>query len=458
MSQDSRQAQISPEPPAPVRIIESFERFFQKSVRGSYPLFIAALAALLWANLSPGSYHGVWETQFSFSLGPFHMTKPLQHWIDEALMSVFFFTVGLEIKREILVGELASFKQALPPIAAALGGMLFPAVIYLIFNYDTPAAKGWGIPMATDIAFSLAVLAALRDRVPAGLRIFLSAFAIADDLGAVLVIAIFYTETIVLQNLLLAVLALAGLALANILWIRSALVYALLGITVWLAVLGSGIHATVAGVMVAMFIPAKAKYKTDTFVRKVNAYLDRFQCKSDDCSRTIPLNKNHLDAVLAIEEACYDVATPLQRLEDSLQSWVALLILPLFALANAGLVLTDIEISRALLNPVTLGIVLGLVLGKPLGISTLTYAAFKTFNAPLPSGVLWRHIIGASMLGGIGFTMSLFISGLCFASGPLAGIAKLGIITGSLMSALSGLVVLMVGNMISGAPDYAEND
>jgi NhaA family Na+:H+ antiporter len=260
MSQGRTQESISSEVPAPDQVIESFERFFDKVVRGSYPLFITTIIAISWANLSPDAYLDLWKTPFSLTMGPFQMTKPIHHWNNEALMSVFFFAVGLEIKREILVGELASFKEALLPTSAALGGMFIPAAMYLIFNYGNAAAKGWGIPMATDIAFSLSVLAVLRDRVPVGLRVFLSAFAIADDLGAVLVIAIFYIETIVLQNLLILILFLAGLALANFLWIRSTLVYAASGIGVWLSILGSGVHATVAGVLVAIFIPAKAKH------------------------------------------------------------------------------------------------------------------------------------------------------------------------------------------------------
>ena len=451
MSEDRADTSTSSKLPAPVQIIKSFQRFFDKAVRGSYPLFFAAVAALVWANLSTASYHSLWETHFSFSLGPFQMTKPLHHWIDEALMSLFFFTVGLEIKREVLVGELASIKDALLPIAAAIGGMLVPAAIYLLLNWGTPAARGWGIPMATDIAFSLAVLAALRDRVPVSLRVFLSAFAIADDIGAVLVIAIFYTETIVLQNLFWALIFLAGLAVANILWIRSALVYALLGIGVWYCILGSGVHATVAGVLVATLVPARARLDTDTFRRKVRAYLERLECEADDCGYTILLNRDHLDAVESIEAACHDVATPLQRLERGLQSWVTLLVLPLFALANAGLVFKGMEIQRSLAHALTLGIMLGLVLGKPLGISLLTYAAFRLFDASLPSGIRWRHVIGASLLGGIGFTMSLFISGLCFAASPLAELARLGIITGSVISALLGVGVLLCGDLFKRA-------
>jgi NhaA family Na+:H+ antiporter len=397
--------------PVSAQVVESFERFFKKVVRGSYPLFVATVMALIWANLSSTSYHSLWETQFSIHLGGFHITKSLVHWIDEALMALFFFTVGLEIKRELLVGELASPKRALLPIAAALGGMIFPAAIYEAFNYGTPAAHGWGIPMATDIAFSLAVLA----------------------------------MTIVWQYLLLSGLFLIGVVLANLLWIRWALVYAVLGTGMWFAILGSGVHATVAGVLVAMFIPAKARYDTDTFLKKVKANLDRFECEPESCGYTILLSKQHLDSVQAIEEACYDVETPLQRLEHSLQSWITLVILPLFALANAGLVIRGMDIAHAITHTVTLGVALGLLVGKPLGIFLFTYLASKTLKAPLPSGVNWSHVVGVGILGGIGFTMSLFISGLSFTSAQFIEFSKLGIILASLMSALAGLIVLSVG-------------
>jgi NhaA family Na+:H+ antiporter len=442
MVEESHSKNFRSQVPGPPQVIESFESFFRKVVRGSYPLFFATILAFIWANLYPSSYHSTWHTELTIALGPFQITNSLVHWIDEALMTLFFFAVGLEIKRELLVGELASPKRAMLPIAAALGGMLFPAAIYTAFNYGTPTAHGWGIPMATDIAFSLGVLAILRDKVPLGLRIFLSAFAIADDLGAVLVIALFYTQNIVWHYLLISGLFLVGLALVNRLWIQWTLVYALLGIGMWFAILGSGVHATVAGVLVAMFIPAKARYDTDTFLSKVKAYTDQFECEPGSCGYTILLNKEHLDAVQAIEEACHDVETPLQRLEYNLESWITVVILPLFALANAGLILGDIDISHAVAHPVTLGVAVGLVVGKPLGIFIFTYLASKTLKAPLPSGMRWSHIIGVGILGGIGFTMSLFISGLSFEKAEFAELSKLGIIMGSAVSAILGLVLL----------------
>ena len=442
MSERTGNNEISYQLPGPVKALESFEIFFNKVVQGGYPLFFATILAFIWANLYPSSYHSTWHTELTISVGPYQITKSLVHWIDEALMTLFFFAVGLEIKRELLVGELASFKRAMLPIAAALGGMLFPAAIYMAFNYGEPTAHGWGIPMATDIAFSLGILAILRNKVPLGLRIFLSAFAIADDLGAVLVIALFYTQGIVWHYLIISGLFLVGLALANRLWIRWTLVYALLGIGMWFAILGSGVHATVAGVLVAMFIPARARYDTDVFLSKVKAYTDEFECEPGSCGYTILLNEEHLSTVRAIEEACHDVETPLQRLEHSLESWITFLILPLFALANAGLSLGDLQLSHAVNHPVTLGVALGLVVGKPLGIFLFTYLASKTLKAPLPSGVEWFHIIGAGILGGIGFTMSLFISGLSFAEAEFAELSKLGIIMGSLVSAVLGLLLL----------------
>ena len=442
MSQRIGNELISSQLHGPVKAIESFEIFFNKVVRGSYPLFFATILAFIWANLYPSSYHSTWHTELTISIGPFQITDSLVHWIDDALMTLFFFTVGLEIKRELLVGELASPKRAMLPIAAALGGMLLPAAIYTAFNYGKPTAKGWGIPMATDIAFSLGVLAIMRDKVPLGLRIFLSAFAIADDLGAVLVIALFYTQEIVWHYFIISGLFLLGLALANWLWIEWTLVYALLGVGMWFAILGSGVHATVAGVLVAMFIPAKARYDTDVFLSKVKAYTDEFECEPGSCGYTILLNKEHLDAVQAIEEACHDVETPLQRLEHSLESWITFFILPLFALANAGLTLGGLRLSRAVTHPVTLGVTLGLAVGKPFGISLFTYLASKITRAPLPVGVTWPHIIGAGILGGIGFTMSLFISALSFYRADFAEFSKLGIIMGSLVSAVSGLLVL----------------
>ncbi len=420
-----------------------FQWFFRRLVGGSFPLFFSTIAALVWANVSQGSYHHIWHAEFSLRIGGLTASKSLAHWIDDALMTLFFFTVGLEIKREILVGELASIKKALLPVAGAAGGMLIPAVLYATINAGRPSIVGWGIPMATDIAFALAVLAMLGRRIPLGLKVFLSALAIADDLGAVLVIAFFYTQTIAWTDLAVAAGFMLLLFAANRLWIHHVLVYAVLGLGVWVAILGSGIHPTVAGVLVALFIPARGKYETDTFLSRVRGHLEDFGCEPGACGFTILLNRRHLDAVRAIEERCHEVETPLQRLEYGLHAWVSYLVIPLFALANAGLPFEDFHLGAALHHPVTLGVGLGLGLGKPIGICLFTLATARLLHVGLPVGMTKRHLLGAGFLGGIGFTMSLFISGLSFAGPLLMDFAKLGIIIGSLVSAVVGVSILL---------------
>ena len=437
---------------AKVNIITPFQKFLKKMVSGSFPLMIATLAAIIWANLSPESYLHFRENHLTVSLGSFHLEKSLAHWIDEALMALFFFSVGLEIKREILVGELASMKKAILPVMAAIGGMVVPALIYTAFNYNQPTAHGWGIPMATDIAFSLAVIAVLGKKIPVGVRIFLTALAIADDLGAVLVIGLFYTKSISMGHLLMAALFLGAIALANLMWVRWTIVYAVLGILMWFAILKSGIHATVAGVLVAMFIPARGKYDTHTFINKVSTHLNAFQCGNNadadddlECGYTILLNKTHLNAVQNIEQACHEVETPLQRLEYAIHSWVSYLILPLFALANAGVVLKGISFTESIMHPVALGIMAGLVVGKPVGIMLFTWISVKMLKTELHHGVTWSHLAGAGILAGIGFTMSLFIAGLSFDTPQTMEIAKLGIILGSIISTVLGLGFLIHG-------------
>jgi Na+:H+ antiporter, NhaA family len=424
-------------------VLDAFQRFFSHEVGSSVPLFLATAVALTWANLSFSSYEYIWHAKLSLGIGPYVITKSLAHWIDEALMGLFFLAVGLEIKYELLVGELASLRKALLPVIGAAGGMLVPASVYAFFNYGRPTAHGWGIPMATDIAFSLAVLALFSRRVPLGLKVFLSALAIADDLGAVLVIAVFYTQQISLGYLAAAAIFIALLAIANRLWVQQTLVYALLGTGVWVSFLGSGIHATVAGVVVAAFIPARGRYATDRFIQRVHQQMARFECEPGSCGFSILLNSRHLEAVRAIEVSCLDVETPLQRVEFNLHPWVIYLIIPLFALANAGLYLGDLDPFQALNHPVTLGVGLGLLLGKPLGISAFTLAAARWLKTDLPQGVTVRHIIGAGCLGGIGFTMSLFVTGLSFADPHMMDFAKLGILTASVLAAATGALVLV---------------
>ncbi|RMG66947.1 MAG: Na+/H+ antiporter NhaA, partial [Nitrospirae bacterium] len=275
-------------------LVRPFHQFFEKEASSSILLLFATALALLWANLPFGeSYHHFWEYHFTISIGDHHFSRTLREWIDDGLMTFFFFTVGLEIKREMLVGELSTPRRALLPACAALGGMVVPAVIYFLINHEGGEVSGWGIPMATDIAFALGVLYILGKRVPTGLRVFLSAFAIADDLGAVLVIALFYTHGIAVDYLSVAILLVIIMMIASYFWVRSTLFYAVLGLGLWFAVLGSGLHATVVGIIVAFLIPARGRYDTDRFIQEVQYYMSEFQCPSDGCGHSILLNQRH---------------------------------------------------------------------------------------------------------------------------------------------------------------------
>ncbi|NOY65538.1 MAG: Na+/H+ antiporter NhaA, partial [Nitrospirae bacterium] len=403
--------------------------------------------ALFWANAPFGeSYNHFWETPLSIRLGDLGITLSLREWINEGLMSIFFFIVGLEIKREVLVGELSSVKKALLPVSAAIGGIVVPAFIYFLINLGSETTAGWAIPMATDIAFALGVLYVLGQRVPAGLRVFLSAFAIADDIGAVLVIALFYTKGISIQYIFVSLLIIVVLAVASYLWIRNTLFYAVLAAILWFAIMGSGLHSTVAGIIIAMFIPARGRYNTDKFVEKVGYYMSKIKCPTEGCGHSILLNQEHLSAVQSIEVACHDVETPLQRLEHALHPWVAYGVIPLFALANAGLSLKGTGFSYVFNSPVTLGIILGLLVGKPLGITLFTFISVKTGLALLPYRVKWVHILGAGFLGGIGFTMSLFITALSFSETSMINQAKLGILMASVIAGVTGLLILYISS------------
>ncbi len=425
------------------RTLKTFQKFLDNPFSSSVLLLLASITAILWAN-SPfsDSYHSLWHTKLALKLNNYQISKELLHWINDGLMAMFFFALGLEIKREMLVGELASSRKSFLPISAAIGGMLFPALIFFIFNHGTPAIKGWGIPMATDVAFALGAIAVLGRRLPSSLKVFLVAFAIADDLGAVLIIAIFYTETIVIKYLMIALILLLCLALANLLWIRWALIYAVLGIVLWVVIFNSGIHSTVAGIVVAIFFPARGKYDTDRFIQNVSNSLGKFHCPPDGCGYSILKSEEHLNAVQSIEMACHDVETPLQRIENLIHPWVYFILIPIFAFANAGLTLKGINLSDSITSYLTLGIVFGLLIGKPLGMTLFSYLSVKMNMASLPSGVTWLHILGVSVLGGIGFTMSIFISFLSFPDPLMLNDAKIGITLGSSLSAIVGLGIL----------------
>ncbi len=428
------------EPPIGV-VLRPFRAFAQLSAAGGILLGVCTLIALVWAN-SPwsGGYDRLWGTYVTVGGGDLVISETLLHWINDGLMAVFFFVVGLEIKREVLIGELASLRRAALPIAAAIGGMVVPALLYVAVNREGEALSGWGIPMATDIAFSLGVLALLGSRAPAPLKIFLTALAIVDDMGAVLVIAFFYTAAIDWAALAWGFGLLAVLVAANRLGVRRTLVYALLGGGVWAAFLASGVHATVAGILIAMTIPSRSVIDADAFVARGNSLLAAFNQVSRHDGKASTNDEQHA-TMQALEDAINHVETPMQQLEHSLHPWVAFVILPIFALANAGVDLGG-NVGGMLSESVALGVLLGLVIGKPLGVTAAAWLAVYTGIAAKPEGVTWRQIHGAGWLAGIGFTMSLFIASLAFGDGPLLDVAKIGILTASVLTASIGWLLL----------------
>jgi NhaA family Na+:H+ antiporter len=422
-------------------ILKPMKRFISKSSTSGIILFTSAFLAIILSN-SPWSeaFHHFWEKEFSIGFSGHVLTKSLHHWINDGLMAVFFFVVGLELKREILAGELSTPSKAVLPVAAAAGGMVFPALIYLFFNPGGEAAAGWGIPMATDIAFALGILYLLGDRVPLTLKIFLTALAIADDIGAVLVIAFFYTSDINFQSLLQAGLYLGILIFANRIGVRNTLFYAIIGIGgVWLAFLLSGVHATIAAVLIAFTIPATVKVKEDYFTSEMDHLLQKFR---DEEPNNVPLVTNEqMHIIEEIRDLSKKAITPLQRLEHSLHPFVSYVIMPVFALSNAG-VHIDSDIMKELTSPVAIGVFMGLLFGKFLGIMLVVGLFLRMKWAVLPEGMNRLHLTGAAVLAGIGFTMSLFISDLAFSDRTFITQARLGILAASLIASLAGYAII----------------
>jgi NhaA family Na+:H+ antiporter len=417
--------------------------FIREESVGGMLLIAVTIFAMIWANSAfYDLYHHLFhEVGLGFSVGGFELNKSLGHWINDGLMAVFFFMVGLEIKREVLAGELSTLKKAALPLGAAVGGMVVPAAIYAIIHFNNPETiRGWGVPMATDIAFALGLLSLLGKRVPISLKIFLTALAIADDLGAILVIAIFYTETINITGLITAAGFLAVLMTANWLGVRRTSFYAIVGfIGVWMAFLFSGVHATIAGVLIALTIPGRTKINEEKYVDDVCVLVDRFRNEPPNDVALLTNEQSHL--VTEIEKLSNDANTPLQKLENTLHPITAYFILPVFALANAGVQIKG-NILDMVFHPVALGIAAGLVMGKLLGVSLFSRLMVFLKLAELPEGVTWKHIYGAGMMAGIGFTMSIFISGLAFESDELQQVAKVGIFIASIIAAAAGLLWL----------------
>ncbi len=421
----------------------SIKNFIREESLGGFLLIFATIIALIWANSGLYEwYHHIWhEIKVGFSFGDFLLKKSMQHWINDGLMAIFFFTIGLEIKREVLAGELSSMKKASLPIFAAIGGMVVPALIYVVFNYNDPVnIRGWGIPMATDIAFALGLLSLLGKRVNINLKIFLTALAIADDLGAIMIIAIFYTENIDIMDLVNGAIFLGILFAANRLGVRRTTFYAIVGgLGVWMSFLYSGVHATIAGVLIAMTIPVRTRVNEQTFIERLTKLLDKFRSERPNDSTLLTNKQAHL--ISDIEKLSDEAHTPLQKLEHALHPVVSFLILPLFALANAG-VHIDGNILSLVVHPISLGIIAGLLLGKVLGVSLFSLFAVKMKWASLPENVTWRQIYGVGFLAGIGFTMSIFITDLAFVSDSNEQIAKVGIIVDAVLAAIIGMAIL----------------
>jgi NhaA family Na+:H+ antiporter len=423
------------------RSLRPFERFVRLESSGGVLLLGCSLLALLAANSAWADPVGhFWETPVSIGVGGWVLTLSLHHWINDGLMAIFFFVIGLEIKREFLVGELASPRHAALPIAAAVGGMAIPAAIYAVFNWGTPGARGWGIPMATDIAFAIGILTLIGKRVPLSLKIFLTALAIVDDLGAVVVIALFYTETINWGSVFPGLVILVVLMELNRQGVRHPLVYGALGLGLWFAVLSSGIHATIAGVLLAMTIPSRARLDSSQFLAQSRATLAEFE-RAGPSREDEFITEAHQSALQALKSTAIAVQTPMERLEHTLHPGMRFVVMPLFALANAGVAFPGLGLAT-LADPVVSGVFFGLVVGKQVGIFSFAWLAVRTGLAALPADLRWRHVHGAAWLGGIGFTMSLFIANLAFADPALLASAKLGILAASLVAGGVGWSVL----------------
>jgi len=419
-----------------------FQRFFRTETFGGSVLLFFGIAALVLAN-SPlaEAYKSLWDLPITFTIAHHSLAMTLHQWINDGLMAVFFLLVGLEIKRELLAGELSSAKQAALPIACALGGMIVPAAIYWAFNMTGPGQRGWGIPMATDIAFAVGALTLIAPRAPIGAKVFLTALAIVDDMGAVLMIALFYSNAIAWGALGAAALMLLILIGFNAAGVRQLWPYLLVGAGLWYFVHESGIHATVAGVVLAFAVPAHTRMNAPEFSREARALLDRFE-RTETGDSLVMTSKGQQESLCALENASHDAAAPILRLEHALHNFSAFVVMPLFAFANAGVTI-PLSMEHA---EVGLGVLAGLIIGKPLGIMTAAFFGVRAGIAKLPQAMNWTSLLGYAFLAGIGFTMSLFITLLAFDNTALVDAAKRGVLVGSLLAGIAGAVVLRIAS------------
>lgn len=426
------------------KLNKPLQKFIQNEKAGGIVLGISVILALFLAN-SPWSeyYFHLFHYKLGFVFdGKTYLEYSIHHWINDGLMAIFFFVVGLELKREIVAGELSNPRKAMLPIAAAIGGMIVPASIYLILNPTGEVHSGWGIPMATDIAFALGVLYLLGNRIPLSLKVFLTALAIVDDLGAVLVIAFFYTSEISFMSLSIGLGFVLLMYILNKIGVRNILIYAILGIVgVWAAFLLSGVHATIAAVLAAFTIPADVRIKENTFIRKVQNHLNRF--KDIDPNDKIPtLTNEQLHILEDVEKDTKSAIPPLQKLEHAMHPFITFVILPIFALANAGISVLDIELEQLFNTNVAIGVALGLLVGKVLGVVGFTWLAVKFKVAPFPNGMNLKNLLGLGLLASIGFTMSLFVTELAFSHEEYKVQAKVGIFVASIIGGILGYMIL----------------
>lgn len=420
-------------------ILTAFQKFDRSQSLGGLLLFGATVVALIFANTQLGDfYESLRGTILGFEAGSFSLKKPLLLWVNDGLMAIFFFMIGLEIKRELMIGELNSPSKAALPLVAALGGMLVPVVFYLVLNRNPQASNGWGIPMATDIAFSLAILKLLGNRVPVGLKVFLAAFAILDDIGAVLVIALFYSSSIDWMMLAWAAIPMSLLVFLNLKNLFPKYLHLACSAIIWYFFLKSGIHPTIAGVLLAFTVPLRQKTDAHTFTEEMCRIADEF--REHDTDPSPMLTPEQIERIDDIEQWTEKVQSPLQHLEHVLHGWVAMFIMPVFAFFNAGVAFS------ASMNPdfpLITSLAVSLFLGKTIGVTLFSYAGLKLKLATLPQGVTFRQIFGTAMLAGVGFTMSMFIASLAFSgAADLMDSAKIGIMGGSLVSGVGGYLTL----------------
>lgn len=429
---------------------EEAYKVMHSPLTGGILLIISSIVALILSNLSATKeiYHYILSLEFTIGFENLNLTKSVEEWINDGLMVIFFFVVGLEIKREIIAGHLSTFKQAALPVAAALGGMLFPALIYLAFNVGQPTEPGWGIPMATDIAFAIGVCSLLGNKVPVAMKVFLAALAIADDLGAIIIIAIFYSSHIDWHMLFAALITLAFLISLNLGGVKKIKYYILPSILLWIWFLHSGIHATIAGVIIALTLPTTPRFNKKYFVYKSKYYTKCFEYE-DQPGKEVLSNEEQLECLQSLRKVACNAISPSQRLEYSLHYTIAFVILPLFALANAGVEI-DFGGLRNLVNSESLGIFFGLVVGKPLGIFLLSWISIKLGICTMPKATTWFMLFAVGCLGGIGFTMSIFMDNLAFTDPVMISTGKVAILVASVTAGLIGSFMIKWAHKASG--------